>query len=268
VRCTAGGELVWERTYGGDLNDDAVCAAPTPDGGVAAFGSTWSAGAGGADGWAVMLDPEGRVEWARTYGGAEMERLFDAAAIPGGFVATGTTYSEGSHGDVLTLWVDGQGLETARMVWGCPGYDYGRAVLPVAEGVAVACWSKRSACNVAVILADSTGTLTGESVIPTGYNIRAEALLLSDRGFLVGGTAETGSGGDLDVFVWLVTPAGERLWELVRGGTGGEEMAGMALTPRGGLVLAGTTTSTDEGDSDVWLLGLEPLQGEGDSDGQ
>ena len=124
----------------------------------------------------------------------------------------------------------------------------------------MACWSKRSACNVALLRADSTGSLLGHWVIPTGYNTRVETLLPATGGFLAGGTAETGGGSDLEAFVWRVSSEGERVWELVRGGTGDEEVASMVLAADGRVVLVGTTTSTGGGDADIWLLGLERLQ--------
>ena len=259
VRCGDDGDVIWERRYGGALKDEGLSVASAADGGMLACGSTWSEGAGGSDGWLVRLGEDGGVQWSRTFGGPDMERFFDVQPSPDGWVATGTTYSQGVHGEVLTVWTDPEGLETSRAVWGCPGYDYGRALMAEEDGgTLVGCWSKGSVCNAALLFCDSAGTVDRALIMPTGFDTRLEDMArLPDGTLALAGCMECQEAGDKDVFLWRLSSDCQRIGEVVRGGTGSERLAGMAVTPDGGLVLAGTTTSTERGDSDIWLLGLE-----------
>lgn len=263
IRCDAGGNPIWQRRYGGEMDERAEAAVS--DSGVVVAGMTWSQGSGGCDGCLLRLDAEGEVEWFRTFGGADMDRFFDVARTEGGYIATGTTYSQGEHGEVLTVWTGPAGMEESRMVWGGPDYDYGRAIMPrEGGGAVVCCWSKRSVCNLALLFAADDGSLEREVVIPTGYSVRGEAILGTPDGcMLVAGTRETPGSSGMDLFLWRLDPRGERMWEGVAGGTGDEELTGIAVTSEGRPVLAATSTSTGRGDSDIWLVGLERMSWRG-----
>jgi hypothetical protein len=266
LRCDAAGDVLWQRHLGGEMNDEAVAAVS--DSGLVVAGTTWSRGAGGSDGWLVRLTDGGEVEWSRTFGGSGTDRFFDVALTGGRYLATGTTYSEGEHGDVLTVWIDPWGMETARMVWGGPDYDHGRAAIALpAGGAAICCWSKASVCNLAVLVADSSGQLLRETVVPIGYPTRAEDILPApDGAVLVAGTRETSDPGGRDIFLWKVSSGGRLSWETLTGGTGNEDLASMAVTDGGRPVLTATTTSTGRSDSDIWLVGLEELPWRGTAD--
>jgi hypothetical protein len=55
------GQLLWERTYGGDQGDGAMSIAVAPDGGLIVGALTESFGAGASDYWLLKLDPQGRL---------------------------------------------------------------------------------------------------------------------------------------------------------------------------------------------------------------
>ena len=54
----AGGELLWDRTYGGAANEWARALVEMPDGSLAMAGDTWSKGAGQGDVWVLKVAPE------------------------------------------------------------------------------------------------------------------------------------------------------------------------------------------------------------------
>ena len=69
VKTDAGGNMQWEKTFGGPDNDWAFAVTHTSDGGYAVGGVTWSFGAGENDFYFIKTDAQGQVEWERTYGG-------------------------------------------------------------------------------------------------------------------------------------------------------------------------------------------------------
>ena len=68
MKLTLEGEVVWERTWGGDGYEQALAAAPAEEGGFYVFGETDSHGAGGRDFFLMKTASDGSEEWFRTYG--------------------------------------------------------------------------------------------------------------------------------------------------------------------------------------------------------
>ena len=69
LKTDAGGNLLWQRTYGGAGRDDARAVAATPDGGYILVGSSTSAGADYSDVYLVKTGPSGNLQWERRIGG-------------------------------------------------------------------------------------------------------------------------------------------------------------------------------------------------------
>ena len=63
------GTLVWTKTIGGSLNEEAYSIIECADGGFAFAGVTQSFGAGGNDCYLVKLDAAGNLSWTKTIGG-------------------------------------------------------------------------------------------------------------------------------------------------------------------------------------------------------
>ena len=57
LKLDAGGELLWDRTYGGGANEWARALVEMPDGSLAMAGDTWSKGAGQGDVWVLKVAP-------------------------------------------------------------------------------------------------------------------------------------------------------------------------------------------------------------------
>ncbi|MCW3999956.1 MAG: hypothetical protein NWE93_06935 [Candidatus Bathyarchaeota archaeon] len=99
IKTDDSGNLLWNRTYGGALNDESYCAIQTPDGGYALAGSTYAFGAGYWDAWLIKTDTEGNVLWRQTYGGVGDDQAVSAVLTSdGSFVMSGstTTFGDGA----------------------------------------------------------------------------------------------------------------------------------------------------------------------------
>lgn len=83
----SGGER-WLRTYG-DATGKFMAIARAPGGDYALAGSSYATDGGPQEGWVVRLDAAGELVSQRGYGGTVDHALFDIAAVPDGFVATG-----------------------------------------------------------------------------------------------------------------------------------------------------------------------------------
>lgn len=111
VELDALGNLVWQKTFGGDAFDQAVGLALAPNGNVLVAGDSRSFGAGGFDAWLIQVDDQGNLLWQKAFGGSNDERLVSLIpATNGGYLLVGTTESFGPGGiDAWVLRVDSNG---------------------------------------------------------------------------------------------------------------------------------------------------------------
>jgi len=113
IKLDSQGNIQWAKTYGGMGYEIGFYIRQTQDGGYIVSGSTTSFGAGGWDLLVLKLDPNGNIQWAKTYGGAGHEYPWGAVIdqLPdGGYVLVGSTSSFGAGGyDILALKLDSNG---------------------------------------------------------------------------------------------------------------------------------------------------------------
>lgn len=90
TRIDSGGARVWNKVFGGNGYDWGASGEEVAGGGAIVAGWTTSFGAGGSDGYLVLLDASGAVTWAFTYGTAGDDAFQSVRpAVGGGFIASG-----------------------------------------------------------------------------------------------------------------------------------------------------------------------------------
>jgi hypothetical protein len=89
IRTDANGEVLWEKTYGGDKAEEGLSLARTSDGNLLLAGMTKSSGAGGADAYLVKVDPDGNEIWSKAYGGPLDEMVSARVLEDGSFMLWG-----------------------------------------------------------------------------------------------------------------------------------------------------------------------------------
>ncbi|MBZ0244164.1 MAG: T9SS type A sorting domain-containing protein, partial [Bacteroidales bacterium] len=106
VKTDSLGNLEWEQSYGGSMNDYANDAIIAHDGGYILIGRTYSSDGdvsfnhGFTDVWVVKISAEGNLEWEHSYGGTELDSgSCISQTSDGGYIIGGTTLSR--DGDVL-----------------------------------------------------------------------------------------------------------------------------------------------------------------------
>jgi hypothetical protein len=102
VRTDAGGNKLWDQSFGGTSDDLPTALAATADGGVViggrAFsgieGTKTSTNFGSGDYWVIRLDSDGTKLWEATYGGSQTDGLESLQQTrDGGFILGGHSYS-------------------------------------------------------------------------------------------------------------------------------------------------------------------------------
>ena len=129
-------EVEWERTFGGPEWDGASSVQQTSDGGYIVAGSTRSYGAGDFDFWLVKVDPDGDLQWSKTFGGPNDEVANSVQqTTDGGYIVAGWTasYGAGWH-DFWLVKVDPDGDLQWSKTFGGPLHEEAYSVQQTSDG--------------------------------------------------------------------------------------------------------------------------------------
>jgi len=215
------GNVQWSKTYGGGEWDIAYSVQQTSDGGYIVGGMTKSFGAGGADFYALKLDPSGNVEWSRAYGERGYEEVKSIIQTSdGGYILAGWTHSALGPAvvDLLIVKVDQSGNVQ---------------------------WSK------------AYGGGNAGDVYPEGVDDAYSIQQTPDGGYIVGGYTTSFGAGAKDIYLLKLDTAGDLQWSKTYGGEGYDEAYSVQLTTDGGYVLFGRTNSFGASNYDLSILKVD-----------
>jgi glucose/arabinose dehydrogenase len=146
VRTDAEGRAVWQRTFGGPLDDGAYGVAV--DGARAVVvGYTRTDGAGGYDVWAARLDlADGEAVWTRTLNRSAMDAATSVALAPDGGVLVAASTAGGGFGrdDIWLIRLTGAGETEWTRTLGGDGADTPWSLAALADGGLVVAASTQS----------------------------------------------------------------------------------------------------------------------------
>ncbi len=106
TKIDSGGNVVWDKRYGGISGDVCYASIKTNDGGFLLGGNTGSPvsgditepSRGSGDIWLIKTDSLGNKQWEKRYGGNKNDRIDELAKAPGGgYWFSGITYSDSSY---------------------------------------------------------------------------------------------------------------------------------------------------------------------------
>ncbi|WP_158056464.1 PKD domain-containing protein [Halorussus halophilus] len=132
------GEEVWSEQYDTPRSsaDEYINSLfVTNSGKLLLTGTIRGDGTDPSDAWVMKTDSEGELEWERTYGGAELNRIHDATKADGGFVLAGRSIDNGDdQQDAWALKIAGDGTVEWERTFGTPRDDAFYGVLADDDG--------------------------------------------------------------------------------------------------------------------------------------
>jgi len=261
VKTDANGDTLWTRTYGGDDWDIAKSVCQTSDGGYIVAGMTRSFGAGYYDAYLVKTDASGDTLWTRAYGGSDYDYAYCVRqTIDGGYIVSGETSSfaaRGCDGWLLKLDANGDTLWTRTF----DAVD--RERFPSVEQTSddgyilvgeTGVWGGN--VDLYLVKTDAEGNTLwartyGGGEWETGNSVQQT----TDGGYIVGGSAESFSGGwDSDLYLLKADANGDTLWARTYGGRDDEIGQSVQQTSDGGYIFAGYSNSFGEQDWNFYVV--------------
>ncbi len=237
IKLDGSGTMLWNKTFGGSVEDESKSIQQTSDGGYIVAGYTFSNNGdvldnnGASDLWVIKLDAIGTLQWQKTFGGTStdiatsIQQTSDAGFIVAGYTSSNNGDVSGSHG----------------------GLDY---------------W---------VLKLDAIGTLQWQKTLGgTSTDIATSVHQTSDAGFIVAGQTDSNNGdiinnhGNTDVWIVKLEANGVLQWQKTLGGFSSEGAMAVEQTTDAGYIIAGYTSSNDgdvsgnHGSYDFWIIKLGP----------
>jgi hypothetical protein len=252
----------WARTYGGIYSDWPNSIQQTNDGGYIVAGGTRSFGNEGDDFWILKFTSDGGIEWQKTYGGSVNDEAHSIQQTnDGGYIVVGETSSFGTEGEdiwVLKLTSDGE-IEWQKTYGGSESgtdpsiqqtNDGGYIVAGEIEFGAVV-------YDFWILKLSSAGDVEWQKTYGGDKSDSASFIQQRDDGgyIVVGHTESFGAGWD-DIWILMISPAGNIERQKTYGGSKNEEANSFQQTNDGGYIIAGITGSFGAGDADFWILKL------------
>ncbi len=256
------GNQLWNKTFGGNNDEEGNAVQQTTDGGYIIAGYTKSLGAGLNDVYLIKTDTAGNLVWSKTFGGTQDEEAYSVQqTTDGGYIIAGATSSYGAGSrDVWLIKTDQNGNDIWKKTLGGMSSDGARFVQQTSDGgFIITGWTYSlgpgAVGNVLLIKTDSSGNQIwfkafGGTDVDRGYCVKQ----LLEGGYLITGyTASTGAGLD-DMLLIKTDSNGNTIWEKTYGGSGRDYGNGVIQTNDGGYVVAGYTLSYGAGSEDVWIV--------------
>jgi hypothetical protein len=252
VKTDAAGNIQWQNTIGGSLDDELNSVQQTSDGGYILGGWSYSNISGDKtennrdttlstyDYWIVKTDQNGNIQWQKTIGGNDWDALFDIQQTSDGGYILGGSSTSGISGEKTEI---------------CYNYesDY---------------W---------IIKTDSLGNIQWQNTIG-GDRIDEYGSLdqTSDGGYIVGGYSSSSISVDktenlvggmwYDYWILKIDSLGNIQWQNTIGGTDSDILYSIQQDTDGGFLLGGSSHSYISGDKtevnniyDYWIVKTDSI---------
>lgn len=264
----------WAKVIGGTGEDYLNTIQRTSDSGYIVAGNTYSfpiGGSGDVDGCLIKLSSAGGVEWQRVYGGTAGDNFNSVREVPGGgVVAVGQSYSFGGGGlDVWVVRVDRAGTLIWSMAYGKNADELGYSIEPTPDGGFILAGITSSAGaggkDVLLMKLDQWGNVIWQKTYGKAGDDYPFDVAATPDGYVMVGTSNSVFWPG-DALVLKVDLSGNEIWNQRFVGTQpqGSSFAALLsinLAANGSLLVGGRIEATGSGDSNGWVLSLDPASG-------
>ncbi len=267
--------LIWEKNYGGSL-DDSANGVSLAKGGYVVVGSTENSS--DLDGQILLVSKDGQIQEENILGGSSDDILTDIGQVENGYIVVGYTKSEeipGYHGgyDIWVARVDSDLNLIWQKAFGGSGNDIAHSVLVLDDGIIVAGETNSGDGDVEenlggydgwIIKIDFEGNLIWQKIFGGNADDSIQEVSpTSDSGYIAAGYTYSdidSNKGINDFWILKIHENGDLQWQRTFGGSSDDKAYSVIENQNGDYIAAGYTHSNDGdisnnyGGNDVWVI--------------
>ncbi len=262
MKLTLDGEVLWERTWGGDGYEQARSVELTEDGGYYIFGETDSYGAGDRDFFLLKISEDGTEEWFKTYGGARREWPFGMLRLLNGeLLIYGFSETIGGGRDEYAIRLAQDGDIIWEYTVESPGEELVLDALETQEGDLVLAVNVEQDGKLVRLEADRSVQWARRYEL-TGWQYPSQVAQTEDGGYLLAGFSMNNSLQQADTWLARCTSSGELEWETSFGDSTFDDYANSLIRLSDGTYLIGAIANgillsrVDEDGNVLWRRSL------------
>ena len=265
------GDISWQKTYGGSNSEwnvsllELLDIEQTADGGYIVAGHTSSFGAGGYDMWILKLNPDGTVNWEKTYGGSNDDYAVSIEETPGGdYVVLGYTNSFGAgNSDIWVLKLDTTGGILWEKTYGGSGSEEGRYIQLDGADYMLAGFTDSfgsGGSDMWIVKLDPDGAVLWQKTFGAVEDDEfGDHLRVVSDGYIVAGRTFSCGAGEDDNLVLKLNADGTLGWQKTYGGSVAERIPAILQTADGGYLMTSSTSSFGAGSDDFVMLKVDAI---------
>ena len=265
LRTDSVGNLLWDKTYGGDGADSATAVVAVSDG-LVFVGQTNSKGAGLDEFWLVRTDNKGEIVWDKTYGGQVQEYATALVSLPDGFAAAGYVFvpKDAGQPNLRLIRTNLKGELLWDKSYGGAGQDIGHALAVADGGFASAGGTNSKGAGGGdfwLVRTDATGMLLWDKTYGTKYKEEANAVVVLSDGFALAGRTAKPINGKGGYNFWLVRTdsAGTVLWDNAYDASEYDMAQGLVATADGFALFGNSINDDGSNKMNSWLVRTDAL---------
>ncbi|MGZ3898870.1 MAG: T9SS type A sorting domain-containing protein [Bacteroidia bacterium] len=252
------GNLLWEKSFGGNKPEYSYNILSTSDGNYFIIGYSFSFNAGDMDVYLIKIDPSGNLLWQKTFGGSGNEEGHEIIQTgDGNYAIVGTTNSNTTSQDIFLMKIDLAGTQSWIKYYGGSGKEYGNSIKLCSDGgyiITGQTFSSGPKGLAYLIRTDSNGDTLWTKRYGASLDNEGVAIVANSDGSFTYVERDSSSTSDVDIRVIKTDASGNKLWDKLYGSTLKDTPKSICNTSDGGYLVGGMSRSFGWVNPDMWLL--------------
>ncbi|MDO8723584.1 MAG: hypothetical protein Q7J31_15355 [Syntrophales bacterium] len=272
LKISLSGDIIWQKTYGGEKTEYGKSIKKTADGGYILVGYTGSFGEGAHDIWVIKLNKDGDIEWQKTYGESDVENSYSIIETSDdGYIVSGREHylSDNRQQIYLIFKINLLGELEWKKLYGIGGNmaTYSMAKTDD-EGFIVAGYTDLLGTNsldIILVKFDIFGNIQWQKAYSgSGDDLAYSVIKTSNGGYFLTGHSNSTEDGSYDIIAIMLDSAGNIRWQKAYGGSGDDisKSYRSVETENGDFVILGNTKSFNDNSGYDAIMLKVPSTGE------
>ncbi|WP_091545649.1 hypothetical protein [Thermoflexibacter ruber] len=243
------GNIIWDRTYGGNETEGASAIIQTQEGGflVAGYSDSNAENANENDVWLLKINANGEKEWERFY--KTPDSIDEAQGLveteEGNFLIVGNTTSlSAGNTDIFVMKVNKKGDILWQKKYGEIEGEQAGHIISTSQGFMIIGSKEipKKRWDMWLLHIDKQGEILWNQNYGGSDNEMGNALaIMPDGSYVLAGFTYTYAEGSLDAWVVKINQKGEKIWDKTLGGLSTDEVFDVIITKEKNILIAGYT---------------------------